>query len=1120
MSNKTDFIDLYVPESLRHVDSEGLYGSVYTKLTGLFQQVLSGQVDDKIEFLDRVDELYTYWDVLSKPKYVEMVRTLLDPYDISGLITKNTEETARLLYYIANIYNIKGTVKAFKYILRLVGMDADIIRWYEPEYKKYRPYDETCYSIVKLYVGDRAVTNDSVDLFNKLAELLLDICTVIPSWIYVKNLTDDVYSSEEITENPAAKFAEIFNQYSDYYSACSMEIHARGLDGIYGVHTYPSRELVWKLVGRWSDPVSAERDRHDHLINPEPCTDLHNSKIHFLYPKSPLLDYTAYRDNLASLIYVADTVIRYSRDWTVRPGCALTFDGSYRYDQRLPLPDDYYTYPCHDSPASYITPCQFNTDDQTGALVTQELPKYSGAKEAIDFRVTVPFFTEHGTASFYPASAAKVTDKYPICAKEPATWVIADWTMRERMVISATHDNSRVYSSENLYYTQATDIYYDLNQTYALDDISDSYIEDHGEVLDSTDFTLATDAKQTLETSFEDQDRYTRERQLVFAPPDITDAELEGNQNPSFGRYFSHEGDHYFYDGTGSSGRFRSHTRAQLSEDAFLLRSGAFYTDERFDYTVWPELVAYPAPPDLPPFDCVDHTPVINYSVGEYKYRYTCGSIKGVHWHQFKYNSAVDHLSRIYYQLYLNPRKWLLDHGAQDLIAADRFNGTRLHDSEIVHDLRFTTTYLDLAAGRPVPRDTAAIMSGETLVDNPALDYLRDYEAANPVEATASHYLGDDGPVLTSIHDSRVTFNGAATHDANYFDPINAQAFATDLSDTAVPILEDGSRNVYYNGNLTYGETLSLGARHVDGSMGQNIASNFVDVAQTFTDLLERGTLVFAPVDTAPLAKLHDGAHVFSGLINYDPSEYDVLKSVYGQSSLDYAINLRAPRFLDESRDYADSGLVLDRYNALNNFDGRLMYSRQADERAWEYTYARTSSIIGMSGVFTYTQPDTSGLIAKDLARAANIEVLVDSRPVLDLADDSRFLCTDASNLYDSWPKPNKTFDETVAEEKAQFEDKKVRNLETLFDTVLLPLAGNSITYSGAHTYESAVPESTFGLARFTQPDSAAPELSILVMDYGYDLRFDNHYSHSDGFLHSGVRLLKPGSPEMLANLH
>ena len=42
-----------------------------------------------------------------------------------------------------------------------------------------------------IYVGNNPVTEEMVDHFNKLLELLLDVCMTISLWVYIKNLTDD-----------------------------------------------------------------------------------------------------------------------------------------------------------------------------------------------------------------------------------------------------------------------------------------------------------------------------------------------------------------------------------------------------------------------------------------------------------------------------------------------------------------------------------------------------------------------------------------------------------------------------------------------------------------------------------------------------------------------------------------------------------------------------------------------------------------------------------------------------------------------------------------------------------------------------------------------------------------
>lgn len=411
---------MYVPEELQYIDEEKELASLYTKLVCLFGDVLDGNVNPEREFTTSVDNLYEYWDVIRKP-YAQKVRALLDPHDLSGLLTSSDEEVGKLMYYISNIYAIKGTMKALRYALRVVGMDAEVIRWYEPEYKKYRPEDETCYSILKIQVGDRPITDEMVHIFNRLVELLVDICTVIPVWIYVKKLEDQVDMYEGMV-GAYVGMQSIRNFYADRYSPCSMEISKRGLEGILGVHAHPVRDITWLLVGRWYDPVYEQKFRHDHEFGNHICDPYHDSEIPHLSDKHEFATYVGEQENLAHLVHVVDPTIRHNG-----ANCAgYQHDAAYKHNQYIELPLNYYQQ-CHDGSADY-SPC-----DLAGG--SQPFPIHSGSREPL------MYFLRDGVRT--PPSAAP-------CNREPHALSIDSVLAPESHTYTFSHNSWIDHSTQHL----------------------------------------------------------------------------------------------------------------------------------------------------------------------------------------------------------------------------------------------------------------------------------------------------------------------------------------------------------------------------------------------------------------------------------------------------------------------------------------------------------------------------------------------------------------------------------------------------------------------------------------------------------------------------------------------
>lgn len=208
-------LDRFIPEAYKDRST-----NVIGKVVGLLEDFVNGEVDENFDFAKDVEDIYLYWDTLKKD-YKWKVKELLDPYGISDLIVNDDEQLGRFLHLLGSLYSSKGTSHMLSNILRLVGMDARLVRWYEEEYLEWRPVKEHCKSIMVISVGDNAITEEMIEYFNKLAEVLLDICTTIASWVFVKNLTDDVSTLDEAVQ------IFINTGHYDSYVSCAFELNNR-----------------------------------------------------------------------------------------------------------------------------------------------------------------------------------------------------------------------------------------------------------------------------------------------------------------------------------------------------------------------------------------------------------------------------------------------------------------------------------------------------------------------------------------------------------------------------------------------------------------------------------------------------------------------------------------------------------------------------------------------------------------------------------------------------------------------------------------------------------------------------------------------------------------------------
>jgi rubredoxin len=183
----------------------------------LFEAILNGKVIANSNFCHEVDNLSSYWDVV-RAESLDKAKAIIDPLNISDIMVKDEKTLSRFLYMLPNLLQSKGTHKMFKYILNLCGMDADVIKWYEDDYLKYRPEKEPCRAVLVIKIGDNPLLDEMVDRFQQLAELLLDVCLTIASLILVKRLHDSV----DILDTAVSSFISTYS--SDVYGRCKMNL--------------------------------------------------------------------------------------------------------------------------------------------------------------------------------------------------------------------------------------------------------------------------------------------------------------------------------------------------------------------------------------------------------------------------------------------------------------------------------------------------------------------------------------------------------------------------------------------------------------------------------------------------------------------------------------------------------------------------------------------------------------------------------------------------------------------------------------------------------------------------------------------------------------------------------
>lgn len=206
-------LDQFIPP---HFREEGT--NLLNKLVSLYEDVINGDfsTDPTLNFNQQLEDIFSYWDILRKDEILK-VREVLEPTGLSDILALDINNLRRFLFYCTDIYAVKGTLKSLRYIMKLLGMDIDIIQWYEPEYLDFRPAVENCRMVVKTKIGNNPLTDETERLLIKVITLMLDICTIVEVFIFIKNLTDKVDMTDTINE------IRIRHCQTDVYSKCCFD---------------------------------------------------------------------------------------------------------------------------------------------------------------------------------------------------------------------------------------------------------------------------------------------------------------------------------------------------------------------------------------------------------------------------------------------------------------------------------------------------------------------------------------------------------------------------------------------------------------------------------------------------------------------------------------------------------------------------------------------------------------------------------------------------------------------------------------------------------------------------------------------------------------------------------
>ena len=159
----------------------------------LFQEfcnVLDYVVDKyHYENVDKLTGLYNAVHDDFDPDYV--LKLIGADYFFEFDLTVDQKKTLCLL--LSNLYDMKGTKKGLDYVLRLMGLEAEVYEWYNINQGLYPEIPETvdsCSIVIDLGLGDHSLLEDEEQKFMDLAGYLLWVCVKLHGIFWSKKFED------------------------------------------------------------------------------------------------------------------------------------------------------------------------------------------------------------------------------------------------------------------------------------------------------------------------------------------------------------------------------------------------------------------------------------------------------------------------------------------------------------------------------------------------------------------------------------------------------------------------------------------------------------------------------------------------------------------------------------------------------------------------------------------------------------------------------------------------------------------------------------------------------------------------------------------------------------------
>jgi hypothetical protein len=141
---------------------------------------------------ENVDKLTGLYDAVHDDFDPDYVLSLLGAdYFIEFDLTQDQKKAMCLL--LSNIYDMKGTKKGLDYVLRLIGLEANVYEWYNINQGLYPEIPETvdpCSIVIDLGLGDHSLLEDEEQKFINLASYLLWVCVKLHGIFWSKKFED------------------------------------------------------------------------------------------------------------------------------------------------------------------------------------------------------------------------------------------------------------------------------------------------------------------------------------------------------------------------------------------------------------------------------------------------------------------------------------------------------------------------------------------------------------------------------------------------------------------------------------------------------------------------------------------------------------------------------------------------------------------------------------------------------------------------------------------------------------------------------------------------------------------------------------------------------------------